>query len=460
MPAVKSRRILYRIILPFTALFGLITVFSWILSSYLITRTLDRDLGRQMEQVAGLLSKSGFISNPAVLRQLKDVVRAEIVLFDPAGRVFGQTFSNTGQKPPVDRLLPAPANRSMAVRDMVFQGVRYRVVLNSLNLAGHGPAYLSLWTPARESGLLKIKIIYGTGAIALFGVLAVAGAGFLIARTITAPLEELARITGQVAEGDLTPRLKVGSRDEIGRLAESFNLMIDQLESYERRLVATEKLATAGQMAAGLAHEIRNPLTSIKMLGQVLQNRLPEASANRQILVNMIQEIDRLDRIIQEMIHRTRPGDPAKAWCDLNREIDEVAAVAEERFLADGIRLVVEQDEHLPPVYMDGPKIKQVLWNLMLNAREAMPRGGRLVVSTGREGADMVRILVDDTGTGLGDHDHERFFQAFFSTKPEGVGLGLTMSREIVEKHGGRLTLAGRPEGGVRAAVLLPVRGV
>jgi two-component system sensor histidine kinase HydH len=210
-------------------------------------------------------------------------------------------------------------------------------------------------------------------------------------------------------------------------------------------------------LATGLAHEIRNPLTSIKMLGQVLHKRLKNKPEDQKILGSLVKEIDRLDRIIQELIERTHPGELSRAWHDLHQPVSDVLQVAQENLHAQQISIEQHLSPDLPQIFLDRQKIKGVIWNLILNAKEAMPKGGRLIVSTGIVDSASVEISIEDTGPGIAGDEAEQLFQPFFTTKPEGVGLGLTMSRKIVEKHGGNLSLIDRPEGGTKARVLLPI---
>lgn len=455
---VRPRRILYRIILPFTLLFGITTIVSWLFSAYLITRHINLSLKRQMVQVVGIISKSNYILSPAILYQVKEVINSEVVVFDQYGRIICTTFLSPMIQERVQDIPKASFDRPFMGKDMEFEGIRYRTITHPFILPEQGEAFISLWMPTSEADRLNVKIVLGMGGIALFGILAMAGIGFLIARTITAPVEELVRATEKVSSGDLGEKARLDTRDEIGRLAGAFNNMIDQLKAFEEKLVESEKLATAGQLTAGLAHEIRNPLTSIKMFGQVLHNRLKEQPEDQRILSSLVKEIDRLDRIIQEMINKTRPGELQLQWSDLNRQVKEVINLAKASFSAEQISIEQELFNHLPKIYMDREKIKQVLWNLILNAKEAMPKGGRLIVSTGMMDNQFIEMLVEDSGEGIENGEVERLFQPFFTTKPEGVGLGLSMSRKIVEKHGGRLTLENRQEGGIKAVVVLPIK--
>jgi len=452
----RSRRILYRIIIPFTLLFGLTTLSTWSLSAYFITRYLDQSLKQQMEQVTGIISQFRFVLNPAILQQLKQVINSEIVIFDTNGRIFTSTISDPhilskAQITPGDFQSLSPEGR-----DIQLGGVRYRTIIRPLTLSGEGSAFLSLWMPMDKADSLRQRILLSIGGIALLGIFAMAGIGYYIARSITSPIEELVKVTARLSRGDLSERARLDSGDEIGVLADSFNHMITEIRGFEERLVKSEKLATAGQITAGLAHEIRNPLTSIKMLGQVLQKRMKDEPENQAMLSSLVKEIDRLNRIIQEMIERTRPGELKRIWGNINQLMEEVVKVAEEGINAQNISIKQNLSDHLPNIYMDQEKLKQVLWNLILNARDAMPGGGQLTLSTEVADEGFVEICVEDTGRGISSEDMEGLFQPFFTTKPEGMGLGLTVSRNIIEKHGGKLTLENRAEGGAKARIALP----
>lgn len=461
MSFFQPKRIPYRIILPFVLLLTVTTTFFWLFSAYFITRHLDRNLKQQMEQVVSIISRSSFVLNPGILHQLKQVINSEIVLCDQNGQVLSSTFSDHDIHDELAGILEGRSNldKLFLGKDLKHGGVKYRTVIHPVVLPEHGQALLTLWVPTCDADRLKGRIILGMGGIALFGIFAMTVVGYLIARTITAPVEDLVKVTERVSKGDLNERVLVQSSDEIGILAESFNQMIEKLATYKEKLVESEKLATAGQMVAGLAHEVRNPLTSIKMLGQVLHGRLKEEPENQKMLRSMTKEIDRLDRIIQEMIDRTRPGELHVAWDDLNRQVEDVISVAEESLSAQHVHIERNLSPGIPKIHMDAARVKQVLWNLVLNAREAMPNGGRIIVSTRKAGDNLVEISIEDSGHGIASGDTDRIFQPFFTSKPEGVGLGLTMSRKIVEKHGGSLLLEHRPVGGALATVKLPING-
>jgi signal transduction histidine kinase len=454
----KPKRILYRIIIPFTLLFAATSTLSWFFSAYFVSRYLDQNLKAQMEQVVETISRSSYILNPAILSQIKEIVKADIVLFDHNGNILRSTFPETDRMPQKRAgVLGRFAANYSAGKALSLDGDRYRTVVQPIVLPQMGSAFLSLWKPTAAERQLKTGIILGIGAIALLGILAMAGIAVFIAKTITAPLEELARTTDRIAAGDLSKKAAVNSRDETGSLANSFNHMIDQFRDFEEKLVESEKLATAGQLTAGLAHEIRNPLTSIKMLSQVVHKRLKGQPADQKTMESLVREIDRLDRIIQELIERTHQGQLNQEPNDLNAPVVEVIEVARQSLQTQQISIEKNLSPDLPRSQFDAQKIKGVIWNLILNAKEAMPKGGSLIISTAITDSAFVELAVEDTGPGLGAHDVEMLFQPFFTTKPEGLGLGLSMSRKIVEKHDGHLMLMNRPEGGTKAVIRLPL---
>ncbi len=452
----KPKRILYRIILPFTLLFCITSIFSWLFSAYLITRYLDQILKSQMEQVAGAVSKSSYILNPAVLHQIKEIIKSDIVLYDRDGHIIRSTFPADTDPPAFHFQIKGDKNRHFEEMDLNFNGEQYRTVINPLILPDTGLAFLSIWMPKRDMAQLRTAIFVGLGCICLFGIQTMAVIAYIIARTITAPVEALAGVTEKIAMGDLSKRAEVDGNDEISRLGVSFNHMLDQVKAFEDQLVESEKLATAGQMAAGLAHEIRNPLTSIKMFGQVLQKRLKDRPEDQKAFLLLVKEIDRLDRIIQEIIDRTSPGKLQLEKHDPNKVLNEVIDIAEQSLRTQNIKVQKNLSPHLPEIVMDAEKIKSVIWNLVLNAKDAMPKGGELIFTTRIDDNAAVEIIMEDSGVGIATENEKRLFQPFFTTKPEGMGLGLSISRKIIKTHGGSLALKRREKNGTRASILFP----
>lgn len=453
----QSRRILYRIILPFTLIFSIIALSSWLFSTNLIGHYLDAGRHQQLIKVAGIISHSSYVLNPAILQQIKEVVQAEIVVSDPRGRLLHDTLGHSAEAAAIRQLIQNSLPPGMtAEKSLVFQGQHYNAVIEPLHIPEQGAAFLSLWMPTDEADRLQQKIFLATGWLTLFGVLAMAGLGYLIARSITLPVEELAAVTSRIAAGNFEQRAAIRHGDEIGALAQSFNQMLGQIQAYEQRLIESEKIGTAGQMAAGLAHEIRNPLTGIKMFIQILHGRLRDQPDNQAMSASLLQEVCRLERIIDQIVERARPAAPVKIAGNINDPLNEVLVLAAPTLQAAGITVESHFAATLPACPHDPEQMKQVFWNLLLNSKEAMPKGGRLEI-TSAVVDDALDITFADTGSGLAGSDPALYFKAFYTTKPEGLGLGLSTSRKIVEQHGGALTLTNREQGGVIATIHLPV---
>ncbi len=449
-------RIFFRIVVPFFFLFALTTALSWLFSAYLISHHLDNNLQRQMQKVVNVLSGSPFALNPQILHQLKDIVEADIVFSTPDGEIIRSTLSYGDDPARIARNFIQKHSSGEFFR-LPLGGLTYRALSQAVEIADLGPARISLMVSEAQLNQLKSRIFFSTGLIAAAGLVALTLAGLLVARSITRPVEKLANAVRHAASGDRSERVAVGGNHEIAHLAASFNDMMDQMLDYEKKLVESEKMATAGQMAAGFAHEVRNPLTSVKMMCQVLQSRMPDHSNSRQILSSMEREISRLDRIIKEMLSRTQTLELCPTEANLNQLVREVVELAEQNLNHQSIHLNLNLLPGLADRFFDTEKMKQVLWNLILNARDAMPGGGQINISTDSDGDGALRLRIDDSGEGIDELHFTSLFKPFYTTKPEGLGLGLSTSKKIVEAHHGTLHLSNLPEGGARAEIILPV---
>jgi signal transduction histidine kinase len=229
------------------------------------------------------------------------------------------------------------------------------------------------------------------------------------------------------------------------------------LERYRASIMRQENLAAMGRMTAGIAHEIRNPLGIIRGAGEHLQRVLETAGIRDEVAAFIPEEVDRLDQILSGYLafgsDREAPAEVFDLGRAVRRSIGLVAADLE----AAGVRVVMEDSPPPAPVRGDPWRIQQVLLNLLINARDAMPAGGTVEVSLLTAGSAVV-LAVSDTGCGLGHVPPGRLFEPFWTNKEKGSGLGLAMSRRIIEDMGGTITLADRPApGGARAAVMLPL---
>ena len=222
-------------------------------------------------------------------------------------------------------------------------------------------------------------------------------------------------------------------------------------------LVGQERLAVLGQLAAGLAHEIRNPLTSIRGFCQLLDSLVTDEKS-RAYLKILVHEVDRMNGLIAEFMALARPRTPEIGPLDLNDLLRETLAVTESRCFLSGVTVRV-QTEALPPVPADRDKVKQVLLNLINNAIEAMEDQNRekvLTVSTEKDG-QAVRVVISDTGCGIPKDLMGNIGRPFFSTKSNGTGLGLSICRRIMDEHGGTITIESGDGFGTTVTVSLPL---
>lgn len=234
---------------------------------------------------------------------------------------------------------------------------------------------------------------------------------------------------------------------------------LSQVKSLEEELRRSERLAALGKMAAGVAHELRNPLSSIKGLAILLRSRFQEKSSDQETADILVQEVERLNRSIGELLDYARPQKLIKQ--DIHPEELVGKAVSLIRMDAEsvGVRVEIQLEDDLPLVQADPDKLSQVFLNLFLNAIQAMEDGGgRLDISVTAQRRNVL-FTIKDTGCGVNKGDLPRIFDPYFTTKPEGTGLGLAMSMKIIEEHGGTMTFESEPDAGTTVVVSLPCKG-
>lgn len=205
----------------------------------------------------------------------------------------------------------------------------------------------------------------------------------------------------------------------------------------EQRMQQSERLKALGTLATGIAHEIRNPLATINFNAQMLQRELPLDLNQQQMFEDMVQQIKKIDRIVQQVLSFAKPREPQFLPNQLNEIVNYCYDLAKTHLRKANVVVTLELSPHIPLLIVDFNQISQVILNLMINAIEAMPEGGKLTVRTyNQEDPPGVVISVTDTGHGILESDRDRIFDPFFTRKPEGTGLGLSISRQILEKHG------------------------
>ena len=302
-------------------------------------------------------------------------------------------------------------------------------------------ATVSLRDPERHA----VLIVAGAGAVVICAVLIA-----VLAYVIQRPMVELQEKIAQVSEGNLNVSVSFSGRnDEIGDLGRNFNHMMQQLREsrqeierlHRTQMSRAEHLATLGELATGLAHEIRNPLAGIAGVIEIVGRDLPATSPARAVVKDVRLEITRISRTLTDLLETARPRRPEVRRSNLNTTVEHAVMLARQQVLSRPIKIELQKATDLPEVEHDSDQIHQVLLNLLLNAVQAVEGAGTVRVEIGaRDG--YASVVVSDTGKGISPQNLPNIFRPFYTTKSDGTGLGLSLARRIVEDHHGRIDVS------------------
>jgi two-component system, NtrC family, sensor kinase len=309
-------------------------------------------------------------------------------------------------------------------------------------------------------------------AIILLPVVAI-GVGLLatgLAARSLRPVRTLIEGVSRIRRGDYEAKIGVEGEDEIAVLAREFDAMAKalkeretQLQQKQVELLHAERLAAVGRVSAQVAHEIRNPLSSIGLNVEMLQDQLlevqfktvEEAKEAKHLLTSVLSEVDRLTEITEDYLRLARLPTPVKREEDVKKLLEEVLGFSREELERAGLTVVTELTADALPLAADEGQLRQVFLNLIRNAREAMPSGGTLTIKAAVRKTEL-EVRITDTGTGIAPEVREKLFEPFFTTKQGGTGLGLPLSRQIVEAHGGRIEIESEVGRGTTFILLFP----
>jgi signal transduction histidine kinase len=282
---------------------------------------------------------------------------------------------------------------------------------------------------------------------------------WLISRSLARPINQLTGAMAVVGAGQLDHPVTASSHDEIGELARAFGRMTENLVRTQAQLVQSEKLASIGEMAAAVAHGLRNPLASLRAAAQLVQ-RHPEAPSSAEHLNAIVEEVDRLDRRITHLLSFSRPAPYHPLRESVPRLVEGLLPAFSELLRERGVGLQLELSPALPEVRVDPMQLEQALVEIVSNALDAMPQGGQLRIGASLNGDGSnpgeVSIEIADTGPGIPDQVLPSVCEPFFTTRQEGTGLGLAIAKRYIEQNGGRLEIMSRPSG-TTVRVRLPV---
>ncbi|MBI2841679.1 MAG: HAMP domain-containing protein [Acidobacteria bacterium] len=296
-------------------------------------------------------------------------------------------------------------------------------------------------------------------AVALVMAVAIAR---LMERLVHRPVIELRQKMELARGGDFGHSVDVPRDDEIGSLTASYNVLVAELkraeqelrESHMRDLQRAEQLATLGELATGLAHEIKNPLSGIKGALEVIEAEMP-LDGYREIMKEVMLQIGRINDTVNDLLTYARPREPQRSLQEINSLAETLIKFFENKVRGKNILLEFAPGD-IPQVKVDPEQIRQVLLNLLLNSTQAIDGGGRIRVQTGYTYGGAVTLAVSDNGKGISAGHLQNIFRPFYTTKAQGTGLGLSISRGIIEKHGGRISVESAEGKGTTVTIHLP----
>ena len=402
------------------------------------------------------------LDSDALMSQSAKLLGAETATLAPEGERVLSSSVPADRRDELDRQLaskgPAPSVVSLA-------GERYRVGSAIIRRPAVPPAHeprrrrLILLVPEQRVLAAQRQVAGGIAALTLLAILIATAVAFWLSTSVARPIRRLAdrmdrlgAASENAAHEPSEPHRPAGP-GELVRLARSFDELLARLAAARSQLDRSARLAGLGQLAASVAHELRNPLSGIKMNARVLADELGPEAAAKTSLDHIIREIDRMDLYLQELLSlASDSAGPAEAAppvepVELAEQVRSVIALVSGRCEHAGVKVATEF-QPAAPAMGDAGRIRQVILNLALNALDGMPYGGRLAFSVSPAGAgEAVRLEVSDTGPGVNAGEGVDIFEPFVSTKPQGTGLGLFICRRIIEGFRGRLGYRDREQG-------------
>lgn len=381
--------------------------------------------------------------HPPLVRRKLEIIRDHIGVYKNALTGVLQTRVSHGR-------VPDEENEAFLHGQHLISGVNEIIYRASAGLAEKTKHSL-------ESIEKTKKVLYGF----LFGgPMVMAIFSFLMIGSITKPLGVILDAFGMLRRGNLDFRIKTPLKNEFGELAVAFNETSSTLNDQMRKMQMTEQMAVCGQLAAGLAHEIKNPLAGIKAAVEVLSDESGLPKQNRDLLQKVIAEIRRLESMMKNFLNFARPHKPQFSKVDINHILAATIdfMVKQTSFSNKSKSLnIVKEFKPLPEITADLQQLRQIFINLLLNAQEALPFGGTITIKTSHDDLGFVRVEIADTGNGIPEDLLNKVFQPFFTTKPRGTGLGLAISKQLIDLHQGSLNVQNAPRGGAIFRIEIPV---
>ncbi len=381
--------------------------------------------------------------DPGIVRELNDL-RRQIHVYEEALSRFFTVSSNASR-------MDEEAEKALAEGGRLVNRVHDMTSLTHDRLEKRTQATL-----ARISDMKTLIFM-----LIILGPIVAIGMAVAFTQGLSRPLSILLQATRKLKGGDLSFRVQ-GLLDEFGEVAAAFNEMAAALEEQIHNMQRAEQMTAVGEMAAGLVHEIKNPLAGIKGAMQFFREQADITEEERAILSQAIDEIQRVELLLKSLLDFAKPPKPQLLPVTINDVLEATinASIPSSALTPNSphaIRVVKQFDPNLPLTMVDPLEMQQVFLNLLMNAVQAMPTGGTVTATTFENAsAKEIHIEIADTGMGINDEIREKIFQPFFTTKKKGTGLGLAISKQFIEIHGGTITVEKNPAGGATFRIILP----
>jgi len=394
-------------------------------------------------QIIGTIT-SGILLDDERLRKVKQLSNTDIVITDTTGRVVSATTSDPktigggGQAPDADYLtmtLPLSDTAGRTIGNVVIQQEN------------------RLPTIIAKAQFTLISLLTAIAALSIFSL-------YLVSKRLMRPLITLREGVERIGKGEFGYRIEVTSQDEIGKLSEGFNKMahnLERLRTVEEKLAQSERLAAVGKFAAGIAHEINNPIGNVIGMAKLMRKNIIDESAKEDI-ETIIKDADRCGRIVKDLLSYSRQSPPRKEKTLLRTLIEDAEAAIRGQVAAKNITIQIHISDAVPALFVDPLQIGQALGNILLNAVQSIATSGTITIRASLLHDTIVDISVTDTGCGIEDAIKDKIFYPFFTTKVvgEGTGLGLAISYGIIQNHGGEIIVESENGIGSTFRVRLP----
>jgi len=451
-------RLHHRIVIPFVLVALVATSAASYAALWAVSRALEGRVRGQLLSASGVVARGDFAVNRAILLSVREITGAHVLTFTTAGVVLASTVEAGERGDLVARVTAAGVARGHEATPGAASVVRMDCGVPCFvafrPVEGRPGTVVALVADSSELVALTSAVTRTVLLAAALSVVVMMLASQVVARRVTAPLARLSDFAHGLTVDAPYRRAPTGE-DEIGQLAGAFNGMLDRVDQSREALLRSGKLALAGLLAARVAHDVRNPLSSIQMQAQLLRAETREPD-QRATLDAILHDIDQVESVVSDLLELARPGAPRLQPAQVNTVVREALQQMSAQLRYRKIAVEDDLEEALPTVNLDAHRFKQALLNVLRNAADAIHAGGTIAVRTRR--VDMAVVIeVRDDGVGVDPAMVEQVFEPFVSTKPDGVGLGLVNTRAVVESHGGTIVLERQHPAGTCVRMSIPI---